>query len=1073
MKFGIWKVSVFLIIASAFSYGQNIRGTILGTVRDESGAVVNGAKVTVTQPATGFVRTQNTNTVGEYLFTELPVGAYAVTAEQTGFKTETKQNVVLEVDARVREDFSLTVGSVTETATVEASTPVISTDSATVGNVINNAEVTGLPLNGRNPLQLVTLVPGVNNGVKGSQNQTQGGSVSINGAREQSNNFLLDGVDNNDLAINQWVVPLDPDAMEEFKVAETTYTAEYGRSAGGQINYTTKSGSNQFHGVGYEYLRNADLDARNFFDPKNIPPYKRNQYGASIGGPVKKDKTFFFFNFEGTRIRQSVSKVGTVPTAEMHDGNFSGIGTTIYDPNSTNAAGQRTPFPGNIIPANEISAVGQNVLNLYPLPNAPNNGSSGLFSSTEPASDDLNQYTGRIDHRFSESDSLFGRYSFYDEDRFNTFDPFCAGGNNLPGYGCTTLNGGQSFLLGEIHLMGANKINELRLGYNRTRGGIFQQDQATDNSTLLGIVGTSRNPLDFGTPLIEPSGYDTEGDATNLPQDRKDNTYQFTDTFSWVHGKHNFKFGEDFRRFQLNLLFDSASRGTLTFQNFYTSEAANTSVGGSSIADLLLGDPYSSSVSHSFAGNNASDVTGMRTSSLDFFVQDDWRVTPQLSLNLGVRWEYNSPVIDKYNHLATFDPNVPGDIEVATPQHQNLYTTNKDQFAPRIGFAYTPFGNKTVFRGGYGIFWDEKLLNIFLTPALSPPFVVPLTFNPSSNGIPNINLANPYGGVAANSFESSTWLESPFKQGYIQQWSFDIQRQLPGDIGVTVGYVGTKGTHLDREYNANLPMPSPLFNQANRPYPNFAGLNVDSASASSNYNALQVKVEKKLSRGLTVLTGYTYSKSIDDASSWNAAVIDPFDFHSERGLSTFDTRNRFILSYVYQIPVGKGRAALNNMNWAGDFFLGGWQTDGIFSVQSGNPIDSSVGLLTLTGTDSATRPDVVAGCNPNNFSHTPTEWFNTACFSDNFLGRFGDAGRNVIIGPGEVEFDPSVLKNFVFKETRYVQFRAEFFNVLNHPNFDNPTTTETSSSFARITSAGVQDPRLTSRQIQFALRLVF
>ncbi|HUA85819.1 MAG TPA: TonB-dependent receptor [Bryobacteraceae bacterium] len=897
--------------------------------------------------------------------------------------------------------------------------------------------------------------------------------MSINGAREQSNNFLLDGVDNNDLAINQWVVPLDPDAMEEFKVAETTYTAEYGRSGGGQINYTTKSGSNQFHGVAYEYLRNADLDARNFFDPHDIPPYKRNQFGTSIGGPIKKDKTFFFFNWESTRIRFSVSKVGTVPTAAMHSGNFSALSSPIYDPNSISSTGQRAPFSGNIIPASEISPVGQNVLNLYPLPNAPNNASSGLYDSTIGAMDDLNQYTGRIDHRFTDSDSLFGRYSFYDENRLNTFDAFCAGSHNLPGYGCNTLNGGQSFLLGEVHLFGATKINELRLGYNRTRGGIFQQDESTDNSTALGILGTSRNPIDYGTPLIEPSGYDTEGDATNLPQDRKDNTYQVTDTFSWIHGKHNFKFGEDFRRFQLNLLFDSTARGTLVFQNFYTSAAANSSSGGSSIADLLLGDPYSSSVSRSFGGLMASDVTGFRTSSLDFFAQDDWRVTPHLSLNLGVRWEYNSPTIDKYNHLSTFDPNVPGDIKTASPSQQNLYDTSKKQFAPRFGFAYTPFGNNTVFRGGYGVFWDEKLLNILLTPALSPPFVVPLSFNPSSNGVPNINLANPYGGTSTPPVPSATWLESPFKQGYVQQWSFNVQRQLPGDMGLTVGYVGSKGTHLDREYNANLPEPSPLFNQANRPYSNFAGLTVDSSAATSNYNALQIELEKKVSHGLTLLTGYTYSKSLDTDSSWNAAVVDPFNFHAEAGPSTFDTRNRFILSYVYLIPVGKGRAALSNMNWIGDFLIGGWQTDGIFSVQSGNPIDPSVGLLTLTGTNSATRPDVVSGCNPNDFSHTPHEWFNTACFSDNFLGRFGDSGRDVIVGPGEVEFDPSLLKNFVFKETRYVQFRAEFFNVFNHANFDNPTTTETSSTFARITSAGVQDPRLTSRQIQFALRLVF
>ena len=768
MRNRISKCLLALSILAVTGLGQNIRGTILGTVRDESGAVVHGAKVTAKQPATGLVREETTNDLGEYLFAQMPVGTYNVSAEQSGFKKVDHENVLLEVDARVRVDFALAVGAVTETLSVEASAPVINTDSATVGNVIDNKQVTELPLNGRNPMQLVTLVPGANNGVKGSQNQTQGGSFSMNGAREQANNFLLDGIDNNDLAINQQVVPISPDAMDQFKIEESTYTAEFGRSGGAQVNYTTKSGTNQFHGVLYEYLRNADLDAKNFFDkpsPASIPPYKRNQFGASIGGPIKKDKTFFFFNWESTRVRQSLTKVGTVPTAAMKNGDFSALlpNTIIYDPNSLNATGQRTPFSGNMIPSTDFSKVGQAILALYPNPNAPNNASSGFYNSTQPLDDDFNQYTGRIDHRFNDSDSLFGRYSFYDENRFNTFDPFCAGSHNLPGYGCNTLNGGQGFLLGEIHLFGTTMVNELRLGFNRTRGGIFQQDQNTDASTQLGILGTSRNPVDFGTPLITPSGYDTEGDAGNLPQDRKDNTYQVTETFSWVHGKHNFKFGEDFRRFQLNLLFDSNARGSETFQPFYTTAAANSNVGGSSIAEILLGDPYTSSVSRSFAGITASDVTGFRTSSIDFFAQDDWRVTQHLTLNLGIRWEYNTPVIDKYNHLATFDPTVSGDIRTATAQKPDLYTAPKDQFAPRFGFAYTPFGDKTVFRGGYGIFWDEKLLNIHLTPALSPPFVVPLTFNPSTNGVPNINIGNPYGGSVASSFPSSTWLESPFK----------------------------------------------------------------------------------------------------------------------------------------------------------------------------------------------------------------------------------------------------------------------------------------------------------------------
>lgn len=1080
MRFTIYRAFAALFLLAVFAYGQNIRGTILGTVHDESGAVVRDAIVTVQHVQTGLIRKETTNEIGEYVFPLLPVGNYNVTAEHPGFKKAQQANILLQVDDKLRADLTLNVGAVTETVAVEATASVISTDSATVGNVVDHREVTELPLNGRQALQLNLLVPGANQGVKGSQNQTQGGSISVNGAREQANNFLLDGIDNNDLAINQYSVSISPDAIQEFKVQESTYSAEFGRSGGAQINIAVKGGSNQFHGALYEYLRNSDLDAKNFFDrpaPAPIPPFKRNQFGSAVGGPVKRDKTFFFFNWESTRVRQAITKQGIVPTVAMKSGDFSALlpGTAIYDPTSINAAGQRTPFPGNLIPSKDFSKVGQAVLALYPNPNLPGGGpSSGLFVSADGKIDDFDQYTGRIDHRFREADSLFGRYTFSKENRFDTFDPFCAGSHNLPGYGCNTLNGGQGFVLDEIHLFSPNTINEARIGYNRTRGGIFQQDQNTDSSTELGIAGTSRNPIDFGTPLISPAGYDTVGDAGNLPQDRKDNTYQVTETFSWIHGKHNFKFGEDFRRFQLNLLFDSNARGSETFQPFYTTAAANSTVGGNSIAEVLLGIPQATSVSRSFAGLTGSDVTGFRTSSLDFFAQDDWRISPRLTLNLGLRWEYNSPVTDKYNHLSTFDPTVPGDIRVATAQTPNLYTASKHQFAPRVGFAYTPFGNKTVFRGGYGVFWDEKLLNIHLTPALSPPFVVPLSFNPSSNGIPNIDMANPYSGAAASSFPSATWLESPFLNGYLQQWSFNVQRELPSSMGLTVGYVGSKGTHLDRQYNANLPTPSALFSQSNRPYPKFAGITVDSASASSIYHALEVSLEKRLTHGLSFRTAYTFSKAIDDGSAWSAGVVDPFNFHLERGLSTFDTRNRFVTSYIYNLPVGKDRQFLSHMNKAGELLLGGWQTNGIFTVQSGNPLDPTVGLSNLTGTNSGTRPDVVPGCKPNNFPHDPTDWFNGACFTHNFIGRFGDAGRNILIGPGTTDLDVSLLKSFPLSgESRYLQVRGEFFNVMNHPNFDNPIVTEVSPSFGRVTSAGIQDPYLSSRQIQFALRLVF
>jgi hypothetical protein len=666
----MWRRLSFALLAAVVqvAQAQTTRGTILGTIHDEQGATMAGVKVTVHQTATGLIRTETTSTSGEYSIPELPVGPYSVEASSAGFVTTQQTGITLQVDDKLRIDFVLRVGQLNQQMLVESSAPVLSTDSATVGNVIDNKQVTELPLNGRNFLQLNLLVPGVNQGVKGSQNQTQGGSVSVNGAREQSNNFLLDGMDNNDLAINQYSVAISPEAIQEFKVQSSTYTAEFGRSGGAQVNVATRAGSNQFHGVAYEYLRNQILDAKNYFDVPTapIPPYKRNQFGASLGGPIKKDKTFFFVNYEGTRIRQAITKVATVPTEAMKSGDFSAllgseIGTDalgrpiysgeIFDPSTTrtlaSGAVVRDPFPGNVIPASRISPQGAAILGLYPNPNTQIGSASGEYTASPGASDDLDQFTTRLDHSFNANNNIFGRYTFSTEDRFNTFDPFCST-TNVPGFGCTTLNGGQNFVFDYIHLFGPTRVNELRLGFNRTRGGIFQQNENADYSSQIGIPGTSRSPLDYGYPYVQLSGFDTVGDATNLPQDRHDNTFEYSDSFSWTLGSHSVKFGGDVRRFQLNLLFDPNARGTLTFSPYYTAQATGTgnSVGplantGNAVAELLLGTPYTTSIDTSFAGSYGNTIAAFRTTSVDPFVQDDWRVNqktnPEHRLTLRVQ----------------------------------------------------------------------------------------------------------------------------------------------------------------------------------------------------------------------------------------------------------------------------------------------------------------------------------------------------------------------------------------------------------------------------------------------------
>jgi hypothetical protein len=1082
---------IFLALSViSIGYSQSVRGTILGTVTDASGAVVRGATVTVRQTATGLTRTEATNDAGEYAIPQLPVGEYTLTVEQPGFKKSERTGIGLRVDDKLRIDVPLAIGQVNDTVAVEAAAPVISTDSSTVGNVVDNKKVTELPLNGRNFLQLNLLATGVNQGVKGSQNQTQGGSISANGAREQSNNFLLDGMDNNDLAINQYAVAISTEAIQEFKVQASTYSAEFGRSPGAQVNVATKSGTNQIHGVLYEYIRNNDLDAKNFFDrPGPIPGYKRNQYGASIGGPIKQNKTFYFGNFESARIRQGITKVATEPTTAMKNGDFSALPTVIYDPSTLHAVNgvlTRDPFPGKIIPAGQIAQVGRNVAALYPAPNTPGtSAANGLFTSSPTKVDDFDQFTVRVDHRFNDNNTLFGRYSFTKENRFDTFDSFCASVNNVPGFGCNTLNGGQQAVIDYIRLLGANKVNEARMSFTRVRGGIFQQNLGNDISTQLGIAGTSRSSLDFGVPLINATGYDRLGEATNLPQDRHDNTIEWADSLSWTTGRNTMKFGAEIRHFQENFLFDSSARGTINFTPFYTAQVSTTAAGivnavggtGNAIADLLLGAANTASVSRSFAGINANTVAGLRQTSTNLFAQDDFRVLPNLTLNVGLRWEYNAPTIDKYNHLATFDPNFPNStplpyLRISTPQAQNVYDSSKKEFSPRFGFAYTPFGPKTVIRGGYGVFWDIKILNVILNSALTAPFLTGYTFNQSTNGVPNILLSNPYGGTSGGpAIPGASWVENPFRDGYVQQWNFNIQRELTPALGMTIGYVGSKGTHLDKVYDYNEPAPTASFSQSLRKYPQYAAISVRSAGASSVYHALQLTFEKRFSKGLSFLSGYTFSRSIDDGSLWNGSAVAVTNFHLERGLSTFDTRHRWITSYTYDLPYGHGRSFGASSSAIVNALLGGWQTNGILTIQSGNPLDPTTGLQ-LSGTQTGTRPD--ATCNPNSFQHDPAQWFNTSCFSSSFIGRYGTSGRNVIIGSPTHDLDFAMLKKFTFgKEERYLQFRSEIFNIFNHPNFDNPNVTTTSSTFGKITSAGVQDARASSRQIQFALRFVF
>jgi hypothetical protein len=1059
---------VVLAFFSAAALGQSFRGTILGTVRDASGAVLPGVTITVTDQGTNVRRTAVTNETGDFVMPELAVATYSLTAELPGFKKEVLSGLDLSVDQRLRANVRMEIGNIAETVEVRAETPLIASDSATVGTVIDNRKVVELPLNGRQFLQLNLLVPGAVPGTFGSQLSTQGGAISVNGMREAGNNFLLDGVDNNDLAINLFSVSPSVDSIQEFKLQSSTYSAEYGKQAGAQINVTTKSGTNSIHGTLFEFIRNDNLDAKNFFDKPSAPTpeFKRNQFGGSIGGPIAKDKTFWFANYDGTRIRKGITRTALIPTLLERAGDFSQTpGLTLRDP----LTGQ--PFAGNRIPPNRIDPVGAKIAGMYPNPNVTNPAQN--FVSSPIMRRRIDQVTGRVDHRFGNNDQIFGRYTLNDDPRFDTFEPFSRV-TDIPGYGAFTENRQQVAGIGWTHIFSPKFFSEVRLGYNRFKGAILQENINKDISTQLGIRNVSTVPDDFGWPLFSMTGYSNIGEATNLPQNRRDNTYEVKDILSYTTGRHAIKGGIELREFQNYILFDTVARGTLTFNGSFSNNA---------IGDLLLGIPFNAQLNVPDGGLTASNVIYQRFFSVGWFLQDDWKVSPKLTLNLGLRYGANQPIKEKRNRLSKFSLEQ-GKLVVAgrDGQAETLYDWDKNNFAPRFGFAWTPVGSRTVLRGGYGVFYDTKLTNNFTGMSLNTPFRTLYVFQNAAgqapafvlNGLFPSNLSTaPAATLAVNG------VQQKFPDGYSQQWSFNVQREIGNSLMVELGYVGSKGTKLDRGYNPNQPPAGPgnaAQIQARRPFPQYSAMTYRIAEASSIYHSGQVRVEKRYSQGISFLASYTWSKAIDNASLWNAGAQNSFDLRGERGPSNFDLRHRMSYSYTWDLPFGREGGRLKNLSPVADAFLGGWQFSGIVSLQTGQPITPGAPGDRANIGAGGQRPNAIANPNLPRSQRDPSRWFNPAAYTLAELYTFGNAARNSIEGPGVNNFDLSLSKNFKVRERGRIQFRTEFFNAFNHPNFDPPNgvaTTVLTAAGAPAPSAGVVNSAKDSRQLQFGLKVYY
>jgi hypothetical protein len=1060
MKF-LWLGTVcamFCLPVAVLAQGPG--ASVTGDVRDPSGAIIATAKVAARNTATNVTRSTVTDAAGIFVISNLQPGSYEVTVESPGFNKDVRSGLVLEVAEVARVDFALKLGSATETVNVVETAPVTETETASTGQVIENKKVVELPLNGRQFYGLALLAPGA---YQPAENSTVGyrGGFNVAGADETENNFSVNGIDNNDTGINGPTFLPSIDSIQEFKLLTGIFPAEYGHSSGSQVIVVTKSGTNQLHGSAFEFVRNQLFDASNYFTAAGSQPaYKRNQFGGTAGGPIRKNKTFFFYSYEGLRLRQQLAALSTVPLTPMLSGDFSSLlamakSIQLKDPLSG------ASFPGDIIPASRLSPLGKAIAAFFPAPSLPTAAGqlpSSNYYFNETRIETMNENSLRIDHSFSSTDTFSANYNRYNDPSFEPDNTLC-GSSTLPGFGC---NAGLTTQLGaidETHIFSPAVVNDLRIGVNRLVQPRVQQDVTADFPGLPGaFLGYLAN--NTGVPHTSVTGYSTLGGATNLPSERDDTTYQFIETLLWTKGKHSFKFGGDYRKFLSTNLQTSNGRGSLSFTG-----SAPGPTSGYPLADLLLGLPTTSS------RNPYSPWFYNRLGSTSAFVQDDYKMSPTLTLNIGLRYEFEGVVSEKYGQMSSFDPTVPGGglrVEDQNGLGNTLYKPNYKNFAPRFGFAWQPLHDaKTVVRGGYGIFYNQTTtLNGYYTLATNAPFRNPQTFT-ATTAIPIQIDVNAFPAALNANSNTATGINPYFPTAYAQQWNLDIERQLGQNLLLDVGYRGSKGTDLPLSYNPNEPPPGT--GNAGRPYQNFGNITYYVDDGNSSFNSLIAKLDKKLSHGLSFLVSYTYGKSIDEGggtasgSDASGGVQNSYNrFEGQRGLSDFDVRHRLVLSPIWNLPFGLANKTLS------DKIIGGWQFSGIFQFQTGRPFTpNESGNISLTG-QSSDRPNVVVGCNVNAVTQTVTEWFNTACFSLPPSGTFGDAGRNILTAPGLVTLDFAIARVFTITERMHLQFRGEAFNIANHPNFQQPNATQNSPSDGKITATSVDN-----REIQLAMKLIF
>jgi Carboxypeptidase regulatory-like domain len=1041
----LWRagaaIATALLAAPQPSAAQSAMATVSIEVRDQTGAVLPDVLVTMTNQATGIPQRDTSSAQGTVVFARVSTGLYTLVATRDGFKTEVVRDIWVQPAIHGTITIALSPGALTEQVIVTADPSTVRIGNSTVGEVFNPQELLGLPADEREPLHFAVQAPGVAPPAPGSRLSTQGNTgVNSSGAREAANNFLLDGVDNNDLFLNRLVINPSLDAIQEFALLQNTYDAEYGRSNGAQVSIVLKSGTRDLHGSAYEFFRHSSMDARNPFLPEDEskPLLQRHQFGGTLGGAVKRLPSFYFLNVEAIDGREAETRLAHVPTAAERAGDFSQSAVTIRDP----FTGQ--PFAGNTIPASRISTPGSRAANLYPVPNRAD-AQANLVSS--PAAErNAVQFTVKTDHHLWRDSQLIARYSYSRDERDL---PFPVRVRNLPGFGVSVLDRGYNLALGFTSTVGRRALNEVRFGLNGLRRENLPQSAGTNGFAALGINGPSLDDVDQGFPTLVLPGFETLGDDPNLPVVRRTRTLHLSDALSFETGRHHLKTGGEFRAYRSDGYNHLFARGQATFQGVFT---------GSPVADLLLGLP-----TITLLGVN-DNRQALRSWSLNGFVQDDWRLTRTLTMNAGVRYEYNAPPFDADDRMRILDLDSFQLLPVgANGVPRSGLQGDFNNVAPRVGISWDLTGRGTLLlRGGYGVFFDSGTLIENSALYFNPPFFSLNLFFPGAQPLP---LDSPFPtGRGFTPRPAVNTLDPHFRTGYSQEATVGLERVF-GKVTTAARYVTSYGDDLVRKRNLNQPPPGPGPIDSRRPIAGLGDILLVESAASSSYHALQLSAVRRAGRGGSFRASYTLAKSMDDTSAFLATDGDDNtpqnsrDLAAEWGPSDFDVRHRLVITGAYDVSP--------SFRWR---WLRMWQVSGVFTAQSGRPFTPRVSFDNSNtgnvggGTLPYDRPNVVNGPLAIDGQYV-TYHGQTLAIAPRYT--FGNAGRDSLTGPSYATVDAMIARRIALTGSRALQLRLEIFNALNRRNYQLP------DSFVDRVTFGQSLAAFPPRQMQIAARFTF